>query len=112
MTSLLLPVFTVLLVVTSSDASCWRQLPKDGVEKCQYKGITIDRGDEYRERTPPDCFRCSCGSDGTLSCCSEGKRIGTPPATCKVVQKGCDQVAVSLTDESKPCSEPVMFVSG
>ncbi|XP_048749873.1 prostate-associated microseminoprotein-like [Ostrea edulis] len=112
MTRLYFAVCAVLLVVTYSEASCWMELPRDDIENCQYRGITIARGDEYRNRTPPDCFRCSCGSDGTLSCCSEGTILRNVPPTCKVLQKGCDQVAVSKDDERQPCSEPVSAVTG
>lgn len=44
--------------------------------------------------------------------CSIGTVIIELPDTCKIIQEGCDQVAVSKVDESQPCEGPISAVEG
>lgn len=44
--------------------------------------------------------------------CSIGTVIIELPDTCKKVQEGCDQVAVSKADENQPCEGPISAVEG
>lgn len=44
--------------------------------------------------------------------CSIGTVIIELPDTCKIIQEGCDQVAVNEVDESQPCEGPISAVEG
>ena len=42
--------------------------------------------------------------------CSTGKKATSYPDTCKIVTRGCDEVAVKKNNENETCDEEVSYV--
>ncbi|XP_066046719.1 beta-microseminoprotein-like isoform X2 [Chamaea fasciata] len=92
------------IIVTLSDAHCWRKIHKPGEAKdgCEMNGKLYPFG--RIERTE-DCYKCFC-SEAAMECCS---LFHTPVAydnkKCKVVfnKKQCDYDVVQKDDPSKIC---------
>nr|XP_022334653.1 uncharacterized protein LOC111131427 [Crassostrea virginica] len=101
----------ISIILVFAEASCWG-VPGKG-PSCNYEGITLDPGQTYEKTTGPKCYKCECNEGGDLDCCYTGMIIRDYPADmCKVVRRGCNEVAVSKTNEDEPCDGPVAAVLG
>ncbi|XP_077640745.1 beta-microseminoprotein isoform X2 [Lonchura striata] len=104
MKSFLAFLVTMGIIVTLSDADCWRKIhkPEEAKNGCMINGKLYPFG--HIERTE-DCYTCNCSEDG-VSCCS---LTHTPVAfdekKCKVVfnKERCDYDVVQKDDPSKEC---------
>ncbi|XP_022329008.2 uncharacterized protein LOC111127972 [Crassostrea virginica] len=102
-------IISILLVY--AEAACWL-IPGEG-PSCSHEGVTLDPGQTYEKTTGPRCYKCQCHEGGELDCCDTGNRIVNYPADiCKVVRRGCNEVAVRKTNEDEPCDGPVGGVLG
>uniref|UniRef100_A0A8C3QIH5 Beta-microseminoprotein n=1 Tax=Cyanoderma ruficeps TaxID=181631 RepID=A0A8C3QIH5_9PASS len=105
MKSFLTVLVAMGIIVTLSDAYCWRKIHKPGEAKdgCTVNGKLYPLG--HIERTE-DCYTCDCNEAG-MECCS---LFHTPVAydkkKCKVVfnKERCDYDVVQKKDPSKMCS--------
>nr|XP_011457052.2 prostate-associated microseminoprotein-like [Crassostrea gigas] len=98
-------IFCVLFVY--SEASCWSERTGNGYY-CTLGNMILTKGRTYYSETAPNCFKCTCSDDAyQLNCCGVGNTINRIPDNCQIKQVGCNQVAVSKADPSKPCKGPV-----
>lgn len=110
MKCVILVVSILFVLYVYSDAACWGATGNG--RDCEYNGSIIALNTTYENTTGPKCYTCSCLSTGDLDCCDIGTVIIELPDTCKIIQEGCDQVAVSEVDESQPCEGPISAVEG
>nr|XP_022335232.1 uncharacterized protein LOC111131808 [Crassostrea virginica] len=111
-TILFLCIFSVLLKHAESACSAERITGPN----CVRDGIVIPPGGTYEKTTGPGCFECTCRRDNgglILTCCDVGRiAVSYPKDICRVVQRGCDLLAVSKKSDYKPCRGPVGYVAG
>ncbi|XP_022328819.2 prostate-associated microseminoprotein-like [Crassostrea virginica] len=102
-------IISILLVY--AEAACW--LERGNGSSCHHEGVTLHMGQTYVNTTGPTCYKCECMAFGELGCCNTGISIRDYPADiCKVLRRGCNDVAVSKTNEDEPCDGTVAAVIG
>ncbi|XP_062606667.1 uncharacterized protein LOC134268424 [Saccostrea cucullata] len=102
--------FLSFMLVVPAEMACW--VDSGNGKNCQHEGHTLALNEVYENSWGPRCYKCTCRTFG-LSCCDTGSIIrGDLPSNCKVIKIGCNEEAVSKTDESKPCDGPVSAVLG
>ncbi|XP_078315767.1 uncharacterized protein LOC111127938 [Crassostrea virginica] len=108
MEHLVLFAYVVSLLIIPAETSCWIE-SGDG-SQCEYKGNVLEPGQTYEQTTGPSCVKCTCYDGAVLSCCYTGKKATSYPDTCKIVTKGCDEIAVKKNNENETCDEEVSYV--